>query len=116
MLGGQIKPIVKNNCLGKIDSSNYRPVMSSFNLLQIFQYCLQPFLLNHLKYDNRQFGFRSKTSCVSAVLNSNVQNSNVHCTVVDISTAFDRIHHSILMNKLRATSFLLQIINMLEYI
>ena len=36
MLGVQIKPIIKNNCLSKIDSSNYRPVMSSSNVLEFF--------------------------------------------------------------------------------
>ena len=111
MLGGQIKPIIKNNSLSKIDSSNYRPVMNSSNLLKVFEYCLQPFLSNHLKLNNLQFGFRTKTSCPSAVLvlketvlKYTRENSNVHCAMVDLSKAFDRINYSILMTKLRATS------------
>ena len=44
MIGGTIKPVLKNNSLSKVKSSNYRPVMSSSNIFKVFEYSLQPFL------------------------------------------------------------------------
>ena len=122
MLGGQIRPILKNNCGSKTDSSNYRPVMNSSSLLKIFEYCLKPFLSKHLNLDSRQFGFRNNTSCPSVVsilketvMGYSDENSNVHCVMVDLSKAFDKINYDILMLKLRKTSLPKQIVNILDY-
>ena len=68
ILQGHIKPVIKNKSLGKTNSSNFRPVMNSSNLLKAFEYAIQPILMNHLKLDNRQFGFKSETGCTSALL------------------------------------------------
>ena len=48
MSQGQIRPIVKNNILGKGDSNNYRPIMNCAMALKIFEYSIMPFLLKSL--------------------------------------------------------------------
>ena len=100
MLGGEIRPVLKGGCLSKTDSSNFRAVMNSSNNLKTFEYCLSPFLSNHLKLNNLQFGFRNKTGCTSAIalLKETInfytkENTNVHCAMIDISKAFDKINH-----------------------
>ena len=86
MLGGQIRPVLKNNCSSKTNSANFRPVMNSSNFLKTFEICIKPYLVNHLRLSNSQFGFRANTSCMSAVaiLKETVfryvkGNSKVHC-------------------------------------
>ena len=41
--------------------------MISDNLLKVFEYCLMPTLTKHLPIHCNQFGFRSGSSCLSAV-------------------------------------------------
>ena len=122
MLGGQIRPMLKNNSASKTNSSNYPPVMNSSSLLKMFEYCLKPFLSNHLNLNSRQFGFHSNTSCPSVVsiLKETVtsykeDNSNVHCVMVDLSKAFDKINNDTLMLKSRKTNLPKQIVNILYY-
>ena len=67
----------------------------------------------HMKLSDRQFGFRSETGCNMAIsvfketiLNYTSSNSNVHCAVLDMSSAFDRINFNILYSKLVSNSTL----------
>ena len=122
MIEGEIRPIFKNNCTSKTDSSNYRPVMNSSNILKVFENCILPYLSNHLRLSNLQFGYRNNTSCNLAVtvLNETVENyisanSNVHCCVIDVSKAFDKINYNILLHKLRNTNLPRSIVNILDY-
>ena len=122
MIEGEIRPVFKNNCASKTDSSNYRPVMNSSNILKVFENCIFPYLSNHLKLSNLQFGYRNNTSCNLAVtvLNETVENyvsgnSNVHCCVIDVSKAFDKINYKILVHKLHKTNLPKPIVNILDY-
>ena len=122
LIEGEIRPVFKNNSSSKTDSSNYRPVMNSSNILKTFENCILPYLTNHLKINNLQFGFRNNTSCTQAVtiLNETIEkyvngNSNVHGCVIDVSKAFDKINYKILVSKLRKTTLPDSIINSLDY-
>ena len=121
MLGGLIKPIIKNSALGKSDSGNYRPIMNSSNFLKIFEVILKKFLQCHIRLNNRQFGFRENTGCTSAliVLKETLKNyysekSNVHCAMVDVSKAFDKVDHNILIQKLGNTTLPKPIIDIID--
>ena len=122
ILKGEIRPILKSNSLNKSSSSNYRPVMNSSCFLKIFEYCLLPFLERDLKLDDRQFGFRSGTGCTTAVsvLKETIHSyldhgSVVHCAMVDLTKAFDKVNYNILLKKLKDTNLSPSIINILEF-
>ena len=122
ILKGEIRPILKNNSLSKSSSTNYRPIMNSSVFLKIFEYCLLPILERDLKLDDRQFGFRSGTGCTTAVsvLKETIhsylnQGSVVHCAMVDLTKAFDKVNYNILVEKLRHTILPLSIVNILNF-
>ena len=121
MLKGQIKPILKDNSLGKTQSGNYRPIMNSSNFLKIFESCLGPIIDRYIVLNKRQFGFRAKTSCLSAhiilkeiIKKYNSENSNVYSAMVDISKAFDKVNHSILINTLQSLSLPISVSNTIK--
>ena len=107
MLHGEIKPIIKNKNKDHTDPNNYRPIMNSCNLLKLFEYCLLPFLNKYIHVNSHQFGFRRQTGCISAitvlketVLNYTSSGSKVHCAMIDLSKAFDKVNHKILIMKM----------------
>ena len=122
MLRGQIRPIVKDLTASKSDSGNYRPVMNSSNLFKVFEYSLLPTLTKHLKLSNKQFAFRADTDCVTAVLamkeviaKYNAEGSPVHCAMVDLTKAFDKVNYGKLMRKLRDSTLPKQIVDTMGY-
>jgi hypothetical protein len=122
MLYGEIRPRIKNKRGSKTDSNNYRPVMNSSNFLKIFDYCIMPHLERNIKLDMHQFGFRKNTGCTTAtlvlketLLRYTNKGSNVHCAMVDLSKAFDKINYNILLGKLCETKIPVPIIKILHY-
>ena len=121
MIYGEIRPVIKSKILGKGDSENYRPVLNSSMFLKVLEYCLQPILLDSLKLSNHQFGYRKDTGCLSSIavvketiFKYNAENSNVHCVLVDLSKAFDKINHNILFAKLSRSNLNSQVIELLR--
>ena len=102
MLRGEIRPIIKKANGNRNVSSNYRPVMNSSNFLKLFEYSILSLIENFIEPNVHQFGFRKHTSCLNAItiLKETVQNYNssgskVHCAMVDLSNAFDKMNHQI---------------------
>ena len=122
MLKGKIKPVLKGNCTSKSKSANYRPIMSSSMFLKIFEYCLLPIIVRNVNICPRQFGFRPATSCMYAI--SLVQEtirfynkgkSDVHCALVDLSKAFDKIVHEKMILKLKKTALPVSVTRIIAY-
>ena len=122
LLHGKIKPIIKKRNGNRTDPDNYRPVMNSSNVLKGFEYCILSMLEKCIDIDSHQFGFRKNTGCVSAitvlkesVLRYNSEGSNVHCAMVDLSKAFDKINHKILITKLIDANVPTKLVLILKY-
>ena len=107
-LKGRIRPTVKSNSGTKSDSQNYRPVMNPTNFLKVLQYLLLAHLEKNLKIYQRQFTHRNATGCLDAITllketfaQYNRKHTDVHCAIVDLSKAYDRIKISSLCDKLK---------------
>ena len=104
MIKGIINPIVKDIHGDLSNSDNYRPVMSSSVLLKLLEYCILQKISGHMRFNDRQHGFRSKYSTVTACLalketvfhyiNSDTP---VYSCFIDFSKAFDNVNHKILI-------------------
>ena len=122
MLNGQIEPRIKSNLLSKKSSNNYRPVMSSSNFFKIFEYIMLPYVKRHLVTDVHQFGYRTGTSCLSAItliketiLYYKNNKSNVFLATIDLSKAFDTVNINLLISKLRISTLPANIVDILQY-
>ena len=100
MLQGTIIHTLKYRfgCLS--DSGNYRPVMSSFAILKVLEYCILFEVKPFVDLNDRQHGFRETYSTTTAclVLKETIceycnQNSNVYSCFLDFSKAFDYVNH-----------------------
>ena len=121
MIYGEIRPVIKSNVLGKHDSNNYRPVMNSSMFLKVLEYSIMPEIMKFLHLSNRQFGFRKDTGCLHAItmvkeviFKYNQEGSNVHCTLIDLSKAFDRINKEILFRLLDGSGLNPRIVNIIR--
>ena len=81
-----------------------------------------PHLERNIKLDMHQFGFRKNTGCTTAtlvlketLLRYKNKGSNVHCAMIDLTKAFDKINYNVFLGKLCETTIPVPIIKILHY-
>ena len=106
---GTIVPIVKDHQGNLGDTENYRGITMSPILSKILEHCLRILFANFLSTSKFQFGFKSNSStshavyCLKETINYYCERgSNVYCSFLDASKAFDRLVHAGLFLKLLA--------------
>ena len=100
-------PLVKDSKGNHSDSSNYRGITISPITSKVFEHALKIIFSDHLSTSAYQFGFKRNSStihslyCLRQTIDYYVNNeSNVFCSFLDASKAFDRLIHSGLFIKL----------------
>ena len=104
---GFMIPIVKDQQGDRSDPNNYRGITISPIISKLFEHVLKNVFFDHFSTSTHQFGFKKKSSTVSALhclretINFYVSSgSRVFCAFLDASKAFDRLVHSGLFLKL----------------
>lgn len=119
----KVKPLFKNG--DKQEMNNYRPVAISPIDSKIFESVLLSRIEDHLTRNEiickYQFGYTKKSNCETAVLHvmnqiySNLENKLITCAVfIDLSKAFDSLHHPLLINKLEKLKFSFSFLSLLK--
>jgi hypothetical protein len=107
-----VRPVIKDES-GDVNSyKNYRPISNLPFLSKVIEKCVQRQLENHLTRFNlhaeHQSGYRSNHSCETATLTIyndllclNDSKNKVVLLLLDLSAAFDTVHHNLLLSKLK---------------
>ena len=104
---GTIIPLVKDRLGDHGDMNNYRGITIAPIISKIFEHTLQVLFQPFLKTSNHQFGFKKSSStsdalyCLKETIDYYTSHgSNVYCSFLDASKAFDRLVHTGLFLKL----------------
>jgi len=101
---GVIVPVIKDKHGDNTDMNNYRGITLSPSVSKLFEKCLLVKLGELLVVSPQQFGFQKKLSCSHAIYSMRPVVdyyrsglSTVNVAFVDLSKAFDRVNHNILL-------------------
>ena len=119
---GTIVPIVKDRHGDQGDLNNYRGITIAPIMSKIFEYVLLSLFQPFLSTSQYQFGFKKKSSTSHAIycLQETIdyythRGSNVYCSFLDASKAFDRLVHTGLFIKLLRRKTPLLFINIIVF-
>ena len=119
---GTIVPIVKDNQGDKGDLNNYRGITIAPIISKVFEHALNIVFQPYLSTSSYQFGFKKKSStslaihCLRETINYYTsKGSNVFCSFLDASKAFDRLVHAGLFIKLLRRRVPLIFLNVIVY-
>ena len=122
-LASSVRPIPKGHNLSTADSSNYRGIAISSILNKIFDNVVMVKYQHLLSTSDLQFGFKKNhsTHMCTMVFKETVSyylsnKSNVFCTFLDATKAFDRIHYCKLFRLLIHRSIPYCVIRILLYL
>ena len=121
MLNGVLSPLIKDNFGNHETSENYRPIISSSVLLKVLEYAIKKKSEHLLTPNERQFGFKCNSSTQFAGLTLKEiahkylqQGSSVYAGFLDISKAFDKVSHKLLLETLYERQFDIGLINLIN--
>lgn len=106
-----VTPIHKGG--SRATAANYRPVALTSHLIKIFEKIIKKNVVKHMDDNNlfneNQHGFRAGRSCLSQLLEQydlvlDILNNQANADVVylDFSKAFDKVDHTIALNKIKS--------------
>ena len=118
-----IIPIYKKD--SKAIPSNYRPVSLTSHLIKLFERVVRKHIVKFLEdyqvIHSSQHGFRPCRSCLTqllhhleSVLDILQSNQNADVIYLDLSKAFDKVNHSILIHKLKLSGIDGKLLNWIQ--
>ena len=117
---GTIVPLVKDRNGDKGDLNNYRGITIAPIISKVFEHALHIVFESSLTTSALQFGFKRKSStslaihCLKETINYYTSHgSNVYCSFLDASKAFDRLVHAGLFTKLLQRNIPLILLNVI---
>ena len=118
-----IVPIYKKG--SKAVPANYRPISLTSHITKLFERVLRKHIVAYLENNHilhkSQHGFRPGRSCltqllhhIDSILSILESNQNADVIYLDLSKAFDKVNHLILLHKLELTGITGKILNWLK--
>ena len=119
---GVILPLLKNKHGDASDVNMYRGITLSPVISKLFESVLLCLYDEYLTSDSLQFGFKKNSSCIHALFTVKEsvryftkRGSNVYCTFLDASKAFDKVLHNGIFKKLLDRKAPVAFVRLLQY-
>ena len=118
----KIMPLLKDKLLDFSSSENYRPITISTSISKVFEIILFARMKDKLVCKDNQFGYKTRTStdvCIftfkETVRYYLLQNTPVFVCFLDVKSAFDKLSHWKLYEKLVSQAIPKKIINIIKF-